>query len=154
VRTNASGARKTNGRHGSYEVRDSCDFHLFHDALAMDLDGSHAELVFECEHLVRLASDQLLEDLALARGQHVAPVARLRQRRHKCGVDERLPGGDLLDRAQQRLVRRFLEDVSLRARLDSSGEQAHGAQVVPFERFAAVGAVVHLFCGWGADGLK
>ncbi len=37
---------------------------------------------------------------------------------HETRVDERLAGGDLLDRAQERLVRSLLEDVALGARLE------------------------------------
>ena len=59
-----------------------------------------------------------LQDLALARGEDVAAVPARRERRDQGRVDERLAGRDLLDRAQQRLVRRLLEDVALRARLE------------------------------------
>ena len=46
-----------------------------------------------------------------------------RQRRDERRVDERLAGGDLLDRPEQRLVRRLLEDVAARARLEPTLEQ-------------------------------
>ena len=72
---------------------------------------------------VRHPVGEELQDLALARGEHVGAVARLRQRRHQGGVDERLAGRDLLDRAQQRLVRRLLEDVATRTRLEAALEQ-------------------------------
>ncbi len=42
---------------------------------------------------------------------------------HEPRVDEGLAGRDLLDRAEQRLVRRLLEDVAARARLEPALEQ-------------------------------
>ena len=42
---------------------------------------------------------------------------------HEPRVDERLAGGDLLDRAQERLVGRLLEDVAARARLEAALEE-------------------------------
>ena len=62
---------------------------------------------------VREAVGEQLEDLALARGEHVALVAAGEELRHQRRVDVRLARGDLLDRAHERLVRRLLEDVAL-----------------------------------------
>ena len=72
---------------------------------------------------VRHAVGEELQDLALARGEHVGAVAGLGQRRHQRGVDERLARCDLLDRAQQRLVRRLLEDVATGAGLETALKQ-------------------------------
>ena len=56
-------------------------------------------------------------------GEDLLAVAAGGERRHQRRVDERLAGGDLLDRSQQRLVRRLLEDVAARARLEAALEQ-------------------------------
>ena len=72
---------------------------------------------------VREAVGEELEDLALARREHVALVLAGEELRHQRRVDVALAGGDLLDRAHERLVRRLLEDVALRARLEPAAEQ-------------------------------
>ena len=72
---------------------------------------------------VRHPVGEQLQDLALARGEHVVLVLAGQERRHQRRVDEALAAGDLLDRAQQRRVRRLLEDVALRARLEPAAEQ-------------------------------
>ena len=51
------------------------------------------------------------------------PSRVLGQRRHQRRVDERLAGCDLLDRPQQRLVGRLLEDVPARPGLEAALEQ-------------------------------
>ena len=56
-------------------------------------------------------------------GQHVLAVLAAEERGHQRGVDEALAAGDLLDRADERLVRRLLEDVALGARLEAAREQ-------------------------------
>ena len=57
-------------------------------------------------------------------GEHVVLVLAGEERGHERRVDVALAARDLLDRAQQRLVRRLLEDVALRARLEAAAEQA------------------------------
>jgi hypothetical protein len=64
-----------------------------------------------------------LQDLALASREHVLALAR-EEVRHQRGIDVTLAARDLLDRAEQGLVRRLLEDVPLRARLEAAAEQA------------------------------
>ena len=59
-----------------------------------------------------------LQDLALPRREQVFLVLPGEERGHERRVDVALAAGDLLDRAQQRLVRRLLEDVALRTRLE------------------------------------
>src|SRR4029078_2100484 len=71
---------------------------------------------------VRHAVGEELEDLPLPPGQHVVLVAAREERRHERGVDVALAARDLLDRPQQRLVRRLLQDVALRARLEAAAE--------------------------------
>ena len=56
-------------------------------------------------------------------GEDLLAVAAGRERRDEGRVDERLAGGDLLDRLEQRLVRRLLEHVALGARLEPALEQ-------------------------------
>src|ERR671931_359337 len=64
-----------------------------------------------------------LQDLALPPREHL--VARVAEERgHQCRIDEALASDDLVDRLQQRLVRRLLEDVALGARLKAAPEQA------------------------------
>src|SRR5919204_5288564 len=72
---------------------------------------------------VRHPVGEQLQNLALAAGEHVLAVAR-EEGRHQRRVDEALAGDDLVDRLQQRLVRRLFEDVTLRARLEAASEQA------------------------------
>src|SRR5918992_1090825 len=69
------------------------------------------------------AVGEQLQDLALALGQHLLPLAR-EQRGHEGGIDVALSARHLLDRAEERLVRRLLEDVALRAGLEPATEQA------------------------------
>ena len=67
------------------------------------------------------AVGEQLQDLALARREHVAVVLAGEERGHQRRVDVALAGGDLLDRAHERRVRRLLEDVALRAGLERRG---------------------------------
>src|ERR671915_126681 len=69
------------------------------------------------------AVGEQLQDLALALGQHLLPLAR-EESRHEGGVHVALPTGHLLDGAEERLMRRFLEDVSLGTRFQAAAEQA------------------------------
>src|SRR5207248_2339629 len=71
---------------------------------------------------VRHAVGEELEDLALALGEHVLALAR-EEVRHERRVDIALAARDLLDRAQERLVRRLFEDVALRAALEAAAEK-------------------------------
>ena len=57
-------------------------------------------------------------------GEHVALVPAGEELRHQRRVDVALAGGDLLDRAHERAVRRLLEDVALRARLERRARAA------------------------------
>src|SRR5436190_936971 len=66
---------------------------------------------------------QELQDLPLAPGQHSLAVAG-EECRHQRGVDEALAGDHLVDRLEQRLVRRLLEDVALGAGLEPTAEEA------------------------------
>src|SRR5271169_6551566 len=70
------------------------------------------------------AVGEKLEDLPLPPGEHVILVLAGEEGRHQGRVDVALAAGDLLDRPQQRLVRRLLEDVALRARLEAAAEEA------------------------------
>ena len=72
---------------------------------------------------VRHPVREQLQDLALARGEDVGLALSGDELGHEAGIDERLTGCDLLDRAQERLVRRFLEDVAARTRLEPALEQ-------------------------------
>ena len=67
---------------------------------------------------VRHAVREQLQDLALARGEDVGLPLSGDELGHEAGIDERLTGCDLLDRAQERLVRGLLQDVPARARLE------------------------------------
>ena len=72
---------------------------------------------------VRHAVGQELQDLALARGEHV--LAFLRQERgHERRVDVAVAAGHLLDGAHQRLVRSLLQDVALGAGFEAAREEA------------------------------
>src|SRR5918992_137895 len=73
---------------------------------------------------VRHAVSEQLQDLALALGQHLLPLAR-EESGHEGGVHVALPTGHLLDGAEERLMRRFLEDVALGARFQAAAEQAN-----------------------------
>src|SRR5207237_900988 len=72
---------------------------------------------------VRHSVGEQLEDLALARGQHVVLVLAGQEGRHQRRVDVAVAGRHLLDRAQERLVWRLLEDVALRAGLEPAAEE-------------------------------
>ena len=72
---------------------------------------------------VRHPVGEQLQDLALARREHVVLLLAGQERRHQGGVDEALAARDLLDRAQQRGVRGLLEDVALRTRLEPAAEE-------------------------------
>ena len=72
---------------------------------------------------VRHAVGEQLEDLPLARRQHVGLVLAGEERGHQRRVDVTVALRDLLDRAHERLVRRLLEDVALRAGLEPAAEQ-------------------------------
>ena len=67
---------------------------------------------------IRHAVGEELQDLALARGEHLVLLLAGEEGGHERRVDEALAACDLLDRAKERRVRRFLEDVALRARLE------------------------------------
>src|SRR4051794_2521238 len=72
---------------------------------------------------VRHPVGEELQDLSLARGEHVGLVLAREERRHQRGVDVALALRNLLDRAHERLVRGLLEDVALRARLQPTSEK-------------------------------
>ena len=57
-------------------------------------------------------------------GEDLLAVAAGRERRDQRGVDERLAGRDLLDRLEQRLVRRLLEDVAAGTRLEAALQES------------------------------
>ncbi len=63
------------------------------------------------------------EDLSLTDRQDVRAAPALRERRHQSRIDERLARSDLLDRPEQRLVGRFLEDVPAGAGLEAALEE-------------------------------
>ena len=90
---------------------------------------------------VRHAVGEELQDLALSPREHVVLVTAGQEGGHERRVDVALAARDLLDRAQQRLVRRLLQDVALRARLEAAAE--HAALAVRGED--EDGAVRHLF---------
>src|SRR5207253_11155530 len=73
--------------------------------------------------LIRHPVREQLQDLALAAGQHLVLVLAGEERRHQRWIDVAFAGRHLLDRTQQRLVRRLLEDVALRAGLEPAPEQ-------------------------------
>src|SRR3954447_9146102 len=72
---------------------------------------------------VRHPVGEKLQDLPLPAGEHlVAGVAE--EGGHQRGVDETVARDDLVDRLQQGLVRRLLEDVALGPGLEPAAEQA------------------------------
>src|SRR5439155_25017024 len=73
---------------------------------------------------VRHPVGEELEDLPLPRREHVVLVLAGQERRHERRVDVALAARHLLDRAEERLVRRLLEDVTLRARVEAAAEEA------------------------------
>ena len=75
------------------------------------------------------AVGEQLQDLALARREHVLALAG-QERGHERRVDVALAGDDLLDRAQERLVRGLLEDVALRARLEAAPRRLRSLNAV------------------------
>src|SRR6185437_8154905 len=104
-------------------MRTGIRLQLREDMPYVALDGLLADEELRGHVGVRHPVGQELQDLALARGQHV--LALLGQERgHQRGIDVPVTAGDLLDRAHQRLVRRLLEDVALGAGLEAPGEQA------------------------------
>src|SRR2546430_24883 len=96
---------------------------LREDVPHVALDGLLADEEPAGDVRVRHPVGEQLQDLALAGGQHVLTVPG-EERRHQRGVDEALARDDLVDRLQQRLVRRLLEDVALRAGLEPAAEEA------------------------------
>src|SRR5581483_9251015 len=72
---------------------------------------------------VRHPVREQLEDLALARREHLALVACGEELGHQRRVDVRLALGNLLDRPHESVVRRLLEDVALRTRLEAACEE-------------------------------
>src|SRR5207244_3257666 len=77
-----------------------------------------------CDVGVRHAVGEELEDLALPPGEHVVLVAAGQEGGHESRVDIALAARDLLDRPQERLVRRLLQDIALGARLEAAAEEA------------------------------
>src|SRR5215813_10333300 len=96
---------------------------LREDVPDVALDGLLADEELRCNVLVGHSVREQLQDLALAAREHLVLVLAGQERRHECGIDVALAGRDLLDRAQQRLVGRLLEDVALRSRLEPTAEQ-------------------------------
>src|SRR6476659_3557134 len=76
-----------------------------------------------CDVLIGHAVGEQLEDLPLPAGQHLVLVLPGQERGHQGRVDVPLTARHLLDRPQQGLVRRLLEDVALRPRLEPAAEQ-------------------------------
>src|SRR5690349_6166617 len=89
-------------RHG---VRAGVGLELREDVPHVALHGLLADEEPAGDVRVRHPVGQELEDLALTRGQHLLAVAG-EEGGHEGRVDEALAGDDLLDRLQQRLVRR------------------------------------------------
>src|SRR5829696_1490245 len=71
---------------------------------------------------VRHAVGEQLQDLALALRQHLLALAR-EEGRHEGRIDVALAACDLLDGAQESLVRGFLQDVALRTGLEPAAEK-------------------------------
>ena len=72
---------------------------------------------------IRHAVGEELQDLPLALRQHLLALAR-EEVGHQGRIDVALAARDLLDRAEERLVRRLLQDVALRAGLEPAAEEA------------------------------
>ena len=90
----------------------------------MALHGLLADEEFRRDVGVRHPVGEELEDLPLPRREHVVLVLAHEERGHERGVDVALAARHFLDRAEERLVRRFLEDVALRAGVEAAAEEA------------------------------
>src|SRR5919108_4613161 len=106
-----------------HRLRPRISLELREDVPDVALDGLLADEELRSHVLIRHAVSEQLEDLALAAGEHLVLVLAGQEGRHQRGVDVALARRDLLDRPQERLVRRFLEDVALRAGLEPATEQ-------------------------------
>src|ERR1044072_399604 len=107
-------------RHG---MRAGVGLELREDVPHVALHGLLADAKAAGDVRIRHPVGQELQDLALTGGQHLLAVAG-EEGGHQRRVDEAFAGDDLLDRLQQGLVRRLLEDVALRARLEAAAEEA------------------------------
>ena len=92
--------------------RAAVGFQLGQDVPHMALDGLLADEQLGSRVRIRHPVGEQLQDLPLAAGEHVRLVLAGDEGRHQRRVDEALAGGDLLDRAEERGVRRLLEDVA------------------------------------------
>src|SRR4029077_16751335 len=110
-------------KRNSHRVRACVGLELREDVPHVALDGLLADEELRRDIGVRHAVREQLEDLALARGEHVLALAG-QERGHQRRVDVPLSGDDLFDRPQQSLVWRLLEDVALRARLEAAAQEA------------------------------
>src|SRR5437667_5048727 len=106
-----------------HRLRPRIRLELGEDVPDVALDGLLADEQLRSHVLIRHAVREQLQDLALAPGQHLVLVLAGQEGRHQRGIDVALARSDLLDRPQQRLVRRLLEDVTLRARLEPAAEE-------------------------------
>src|SRR6266849_1967248 len=104
-------------------LRPSVRLELGEDVADMALHGLLTDEELRSDVLIGHAVREQLEDLPLAPGQHLFLVLAGQERGHQRRVDVTLAPRDLLYRPQQRLVRRLLEDVTLRARFEPSAEQ-------------------------------
>src|SRR5205814_10148474 len=106
-----------------HRLRPRIRLELGEDVPDVALDGLLADEQLRSHVLIRHAVREQLQDLALAPGQHLVLVLAGQEGRHQGGIDIALARRDLFDRPQQRLVRRLLEDVALRAGLEAAPEQ-------------------------------
>src|SRR5438067_3001629 len=106
-----------------HRLRPRIRLELGEDVPDVALDGLLADEQLRSHVLIRHAVREQLQDLALAPGQHLVLVLAGQEGRHQRGIDVALARSDLLDRPQQRLVRRLLEDVTLSARLEPAAEE-------------------------------
>src|ERR671936_2688070 len=106
-----------------HRLRPRVSLELGEDVPDVALDGLLADEELRSHVLIRHAVGEQLEDLALAAGQHLVLVLAGQERRHQRRIDVALARCHLFDRAQQRLVRRFLEDVALRPGLEPAPEE-------------------------------
>src|SRR5919201_2748991 len=90
---------------------------LGQDVADVTLDRLLADEQLRSDVLIRHAVREQLQDLALAPGEHLVLVLAGQEGGHQGGIDIALTRGNLLDRAQERLVRSLFQDVTLRARL-------------------------------------
>src|SRR2546430_15819863 len=95
-----------------YRLRPRVSLELGEDVPDVALDGLLADEELRSHVLIRHAIREQLQDLPLAPGQHLVLVLAGQERRHQRRVDVALASRDLLDRAQQRLMRCLLQDVS------------------------------------------